>query len=327
MAILKGIISKFNGSAGNLTFKQSGGETIVSEKVTQVNDAKSEPQVRQRMKWANVVRMYKVLRPYMKMAFGGSQNRRTDYNKFVSANTALAPVYLTKSEVSAGACVVAPYKITHGLLNSISVSGSGKTAVTSIAVGSLTINAETSVAAFSNAVVENNRSFNYGDQITFFLVFQTMNDVTNIPVADVDACCIVLDKNNNAKLLSVVDPRGFAVKNGFLAAKQDEDFGDHGMVWIHSRKDKGNSSTEISAQYLVCENSLLKSYQSEDAYDSAANSYGGVNNIYLSPSGPLSPNGTDSSEPSGGNSGGASSDSGSGSGGGGVDPGTGDLEP
>ena len=223
--------------------------------------------------------------------------------------------------------MVAPYKITHGLLNSISVSGSGKTAVTSIAVGSLTINAETSVAAFSNAVVENNRSFNYGDQITFFLVFETMNDVTHIPVADVDACCIVLDKNNNAKLLSVVDPRGFAVKNGFLAAKQDEDFGDHGMVWIHSRKDKGNSSTEISAQYLVCENSLLKSYQSEDAYDSAANSYGGVNNIYLSPSGVLNPNSTDSSEPSGGNSGGASSGSSSGGGGGSVDPGTGDLEP
>ena len=30
MAILKGIISKLNGSAGNLTFKQLGGKTLVS---------------------------------------------------------------------------------------------------------------------------------------------------------------------------------------------------------------------------------------------------------------------------------------------------------
>ena len=30
MAMLKGIISKINGSAGNLTFKQTGGQTIVS---------------------------------------------------------------------------------------------------------------------------------------------------------------------------------------------------------------------------------------------------------------------------------------------------------
>ena len=33
MAILKGIISKLNGSAGDLTFKQLGGKTVVSEKL------------------------------------------------------------------------------------------------------------------------------------------------------------------------------------------------------------------------------------------------------------------------------------------------------
>ena len=93
MAILKGIISKMNGSAGNLTFKQTGGQTVVSEKVTQTTDAKTELQQKQRMKWANVIRMYQVLRPYMKLAFGGSQNGRTDYNKFVSVNLALQPVY------------------------------------------------------------------------------------------------------------------------------------------------------------------------------------------------------------------------------------------
>ena len=34
MAILKGIISKLNGSAGNLTFKQLGGKTVVPGLVT-----------------------------------------------------------------------------------------------------------------------------------------------------------------------------------------------------------------------------------------------------------------------------------------------------
>ena len=72
MAILNGIISKLNGSAGNLTFKQLGGKTVVSEKISSTTDAKTLPQQKQRMKWANVVRMYKVLRDYMKLAFGGS---------------------------------------------------------------------------------------------------------------------------------------------------------------------------------------------------------------------------------------------------------------
>ena len=36
MAFLKGILSKLNGSAGSLTFKQVNGKTLVSEKATTV---------------------------------------------------------------------------------------------------------------------------------------------------------------------------------------------------------------------------------------------------------------------------------------------------
>ena len=316
MAILNGIISKLNGSAGNLTFKQLGGKTVVSEKISSTTDAKTLPQQKQRMKWANVVRMYKVLRDYMKLAFGGSTNGRNDYAKFVSTNLALAPVYLTKQEVNAGACIVAPYAITQGILKSISVAGKGNQAVTSIALGSLTITANTTIAQFSNAVVTNNREFNYGDQITFFLVHQTINEVTNMPIADVEACAIVLDKNNSATLLPLVDDRGFAVQSGCLAAKAGYDFGDHGMAWVHSRKQAGK--TLVSTQYLICDNALLTEYQSEAAYDMAAESYGGTNTVFLSPNsaasaasapadGSQTPSGG-SQTPSGGGSG---SDSGS----------------
>ena len=310
MAILKGIISKINGSAGNLTFKQTGGQTIVSEKISQTNDPKTELQFRQRMKWANVIRNYQVLRPYMKLAFGGFQNSRSDYNKFVSANLALTPVYLTKSEVNAGACVVAPYKITNGKLNSITITGQGSKAVTDIALGSLTINAETTVADFSNAVVQNNKNFEYGDQITYFLLTQHINTVTCAPIADVEACYIVLDKSSSAKLLSLVDKRGFGVQDKCLAALSTSDFGDHGMVWIHSRRNKTDSTTQVSTQYLVCENTLLEQYQGVSAYDAAADSYGGYKSVYLTPGGVIIPASSDS---------GGSSDSGSGSDTGGSD--------
>ena len=74
MARLTGIISKLNGSAGNLTFRQKSGKTIVSEKITQTTNAKTELQVKHRMKWANIIREYQVLQPYMKLAFGGTRN-------------------------------------------------------------------------------------------------------------------------------------------------------------------------------------------------------------------------------------------------------------
>ena len=293
MARLTGIISKLNGSAGNLTFRQNGGQTIVSEKITQTTNAKTELQQKQRLKWANIIREYQVLQPYMKLAFGGTRNGRNDYNKFMSTNLSMTPVYLTKAEVNAGMCIVAPYEITHGTIRSIAVSGKGKKAVTDIRLGTLNITKTTSVAEFSNAVVQNNKLYNYGDQITYFLVHQVVNEVTNIPMAEVDACCIVLDKSSEAKLLSLVDARGFSVQEEHLAAQADNDFGDHGMVWIHSRKQ--SCKTLISTQCLICENNLLAEYQSEEAYQDAVDSYGGVSDVYLTPSGKLKPTSTSSS--------------------------------
>ena len=51
MAILNGIIKKMTGSAGQLTFKTVNGQTVVSEKVTVVKNARTAGQQRQRMKW------------------------------------------------------------------------------------------------------------------------------------------------------------------------------------------------------------------------------------------------------------------------------------
>ena len=46
MAILKGIIRKMTGSAGQLTFKSLNGQTIVSEKVSNVKNTRTAAQQR-----------------------------------------------------------------------------------------------------------------------------------------------------------------------------------------------------------------------------------------------------------------------------------------
>ena len=53
MARLTGIISKLKGSAGNLTFRRDRGKTLVSEKVTETTNAKTELQLKHRMKWVS----------------------------------------------------------------------------------------------------------------------------------------------------------------------------------------------------------------------------------------------------------------------------------
>ena len=318
MAILNGIIKKMTGSAGQLTFKTVNGQTVVSEKVTVVKNARTAGQQRQRMKWVNIIRMYSGIAPLLKNGFEKKMAQQSDYNMFVRLNSAASPVYLTKSEADGGGCIAAPYQITQGSLPSIVIAGEGAEAKTDIALGSLTISASTTVAEFAKAVVDNNADFDYGDQISFYDVLQRVNAETQIPYCQFSASYVVLDKNSTVKLLDQVNKAGFASVGGVLAHGEDE--GDGVFAWVHSRYDGGK--TRVSTQFLINNNSLLDDYRSDDAYAAACKSYGGVSTVFLQPDGTGVVNGGST------NSGGDSSDGGSDSGGsdsGGSDNGGGSI--
>ena len=316
MAILNGIIKKMTGSAGQLTFKTVNGQTVVSEKVTVVKNARTAGQQRQRMKWVNIIRMYSGIVPLLKNGFEKKMAQQSDYNMFVRLNSAASPVYLTKSEADGGGCIAAPYQITQGSLPSIVVSGEGAEAKTDIALGSLTISASTTVAEFAKAVVDNNADFDYGDQISFYDVLQRVNAETQIPYCQFSASYVVLDKNSAVKLLDQVNKAGFASVGGVLAHGEDE--GDGVFAWVHSRYDGGK--TRVSTQFLINNNSLLDDYRSDDAYAEACKSYGGVSTVFLQPDGTgVVSNGTSGS---GSTSGSQTPPGGSDSGGSGTEGGT-----
>ena len=69
MAYLKGIATKLTGSIGQFTFKQRGGLTVVSERVTNVANPRTAAQQNQRTKWGNVVRLYSGIAPLLNCAF------------------------------------------------------------------------------------------------------------------------------------------------------------------------------------------------------------------------------------------------------------------
>ena len=316
MAILNGIIKKMTGSAGQLTFKTVNGQTVVSEKVTVVKNARTAGQQRQRMKWVNIIRMYSGIAPLLKNGFEKKMAQQSDYNMFVRLNSAASPVYLTKSEADGGGCIAAPYQITQGSLPSIVVSGEGAEAQTDIALGSLTISVSTTVAEFAKAVVDNNADFDYGDQISFYDVLQRVNAETQIPYCQFSASYVVLDKNSTVKLLDQVNKAGFASVGGVLAHGEDE--GDGVFAWVHSRYDGGK--TRVSTQFLINNNSLLDDYRSDDAYAEACKSYGGVSTVFLQPDGTgVVSNGTSGS---GSTSGSQTPPGGSDSGGSGTEGGT-----
>ena len=174
MGKLTGIISKINGSAGNLTFKSLNGQTVISEKVTHIRNPRSNAQMQTRTKWGNIIAMYKGIRPLLNYGFEAKPKTLSDYNMFVKVNMQRTPIYLTKQAVAGGACIATAYQISQGSLPAIVVTGTGQNGVTDILL-SENITSATTVAQFSKDVVDNNPDYRYGDQISFFLVKQKVN--------------------------------------------------------------------------------------------------------------------------------------------------------
>ena len=284
MAQLTGIISKLNGSAGQLTFKRSGGKTIVSEKVTTTTNRRTSAQQKQRMKWANIVAMYKGVAPLLNMAFENKASGVSDYNMFMKLNLQMTPVYLTKSEVAASACVAAPYQITQGSLPSVIVTGAAGASVTDIKLGSLSaITASTTVKEFSNAVVENNADYDYGDQIAFIRCVQSVNAISKAPQCEFYGESIVLDKSSEVCVLDAISNNsGFGVSGGYLAIGSDWGEASGAYAWVHSRL--SNGKTLVSTQILICDNdTVYDEYTGDDAYKRAVETYGGENSNFLTP--------------------------------------------
>ncbi len=190
MGKLSGIISKISGSAGNVTFKQRGGETIVSEKVTTIRNPRTDAQMQTRTKWGNIIAMYKGIRPLLNYGFESKPKNLSDYNMFVKVNMQRTPVYLTKQAIAGGACVAAPYQFSQGSLPAIVISGSGNSAKTDIYLGGITLGSATTVAQFAQTVVENNADYRYGDQISFFRIAQKVNEETGIPYCQFVGCIL-----------------------------------------------------------------------------------------------------------------------------------------
>ena len=282
MAILNGLLRKMSGSAGDLTFKTLNGLTVVSEKVTKMTNPRSDAQMRVRTRWSNVVAMYSGVRPLLRHGFENKPAGLSDYNMFVKVNMQRTPIYLTKQAVAGGACVATAYQISQGSLPAIVVTGTGQNGVSDILLGSLSITSATTVAQFSTAVVQNNPDYRYGDQISFFLVKQKVNEETSIPYCQFSAAKVILDAANENKLYDETgSSHGFASIDGKIGHSGND--GDCAYAWVHSRKTDGK--TLVSSQSLLSANTKEAEYKGDMAYNLSRSSYGNGIEAFLVPDG------------------------------------------
>ena len=209
--------------------------------------------------------------------FENKPSRQTDYNLFIHANYGQNPIFLTQGQVISGACVLAPYQFTHGSLPCIdyAVNTEG-VLVSNLALGSLVITELTTVAAFSQALINNNEDWREGDELIFFHAVQSIDAYLNVPRARMNSSHLVLDTTDTELLFNIVSAVGFASVN----ENDDENklgmntsLVNAGAAWVHSRK-RADSSIRVSTQWLYVVSDLCAEYQTEEALATAAESYG-----------------------------------------------------
>lgn len=162
------------------------------------------------------------------------------------------------------------------------LNGSG-IVVSNLGLGSLAINAQTTVAQFSEAVLANNKGWEETDQLTFFHGLQSFDAVTGIPRASITGYKVVIDTADDTPLWDVVSPLGFSSVDGCVG--MDSVLLNGAAVWVYTREEV-TGQLRVSTQYFYVENAALASYMTLDALVRSANSYGGVNSkaVYLQPS-------------------------------------------
>lgn len=285
--VKSGGIRNLIGRVGGNVYYMNKGQNIARELAPAISNPQTAAQQEQRMRWANLVAFYRANQPWQKRgAFESKKQTWSDYNAFVSANSKVSPVYLTKQQAEQGGAVVAPYIVTKGSLPSVSVVSdeTNEQFVSDLYVGDLVISGTTTAAELSAALRVNNNNLQEGDQVSFILNFQgTTTD--GVPYITARYYEFIID-SSDSRTLATLGLEGVIVADTWnemqcLCLVNEGNVA--GGTIIISRTSSGN--IKVSTQSLVLNQdaiTYLEDYTSDAALQRAARSYGENDPNFLS---------------------------------------------
>lgn len=286
MAKVFGQSADLSGKVGNLTYAQTKHGTVVypSRRKAKI-PRRSEKQMLVRLQWANLGAVYKQYNKTLKKAYEDVVGSNLSvFNAFIQANMSITQVYVPKQVRLNGGSVLAPYQISRGSLESIYYAkNAGNVLVTDLMLGNLAIDAQTTVAQFSAALLNYNAGWEKGDQLTFFYGRQVIDAVSGVPRAKINGTKVRLDLSDQTPLWDLVGDMGFSSVEGHLGMAVA--ITDGAAAWIHSREDDEAGTLQIGTQFMFVDSTLLARYQGTEAFETSAQSYGGINTkaVYLQP--------------------------------------------
>lgn len=270
---------------GGTVIYQAMGQTRQRELAAEVSNPRTESQMGQRVKWANLVNLYRANRSWMKYAYETRKANQSEYNKFMSLNVASSRIYLTKEVANAGGCVVDEYLMTQGSLPSIEFvpTDNGYFASNIVITDNVLLPAAT-VASFSQNVIANNPAIREGDQLSFIRMTQMTNASTGVPYVVVREYEVIINPNNNAPLWDYF-PSGYFYVFGdtvkYLAVGSA--YGKAGgFCMVLSRTISGKTYVSSQRVILVGMDNYIGAWSNSTALQAAIDSYGVSDNAFLS---------------------------------------------
>lgn len=265
-------------------YYQAMGQTRSRELRTEISNPRTQAQMEQRTKWANLVNFYRVNAPWMKYAYETKKTNQSEYNKFMSLNVPNARIYIPKNFASQGACIVDAYQMTQGSLASIEVQQGDNRWITNLMLpNEFDLGSLTTVGEVSAALIQQNPAIREGDQLSFIRLTQQVNSNTGVPFVIVRKYEVIINSNDFRPFYDFM-PLDYveAHASGSQYAITVENSGNAGgFLMVLSRTIGGK--TYVSTQSIIVANNsaLITQYSSAAAQQAAVDSYGESEDAFL----------------------------------------------
>lgn len=269
------LLRKSSGKLAGTTMYTTSGVTIMREIATDVKNPRTKAQMTQRVKLANLVNTYQVLKRFFKYAFENKKPLTSDYNAFVAANLTNSPVYLTKQAAAANVVVPAPYRISEGTLPTLfDTTLDDGVFEGPLLSGLSSITSATTVAQVSSALLAAYDGLAEGMQISFIAI--GCDDIgTNLVITLNE---FVIDSSNTAeKILDFMPSAG--VSNGYLSSSVLQGSDVIAGAFVVSQTVAGK--TRVTTTSLVSSDTSVSSFVGSAALEAAINSYGESTDVFL----------------------------------------------
>lgn len=205
MALVRNNLSlRMKGRAGSFSFYSSKGRQVarVAQNSSNYGESarRSEAQQKRRVKWANLVNVYKLMAGTLHGAYETKRANETDYNAFMRKNLSMASVALTKNQAAMGCCVPQTFVASEGSLVGVNLTKSEGFWVTDIKAPSDTEFSTKTVAEFTEIILDNNAWAKEGMQLSVLVL--TPEEPSDTPKTSFSRHELTLDSKDTSTLMS-----------------------------------------------------------------------------------------------------------------------------